>query len=75
MLERNYFTLRQSGALEVSIEKVKGIKSSKLRTVQTIELYLKSLVRTLLKDRAGENNENDARVSKWNYDSRKGHTT
>ena len=59
MLKYNYFTSRWLDVLDVVIEKVKGCMTSKLRTMQTIEVDLQLLVIMFLGTRIEENYENN----------------
>ena len=54
------------------IEKGKGNRTNKLRVMKTIEAELQLLMRMFLGLSMTENYENDNRMSKHNYGSRKG---
>ena len=56
------------------IEKVKGNKTSKLRVMQITETHLQSLMREFLRFRIKENYENEKRILKHDYGSRKGYS-
>ena len=66
MIKHNYFPSRWLDVLDVTIEKVKGSKTNKLRVIQIIEADLQLLMRIFLGLRMSEHYENDKRTSKHN---------
>ena len=71
MIKFNHFLSRWLDVLIVTIEKRKGYRINELRVVQIIEADLQLLMRMLLGLIIACNYENDSRISKHNYGSRK----
>ena len=60
--------------LDIILEKGKGPILGKLRTIQLYEADLQLLMRIFIGGRNDENVENDSRISKFNYGSRKSYS-
>ena len=73
IVKERYFPVRWLNILDITIENGKGLILGKLRIIQLIEADLQLLMRIFLLAEDEENIENDERISKANYRSRKNH--
>ena len=71
-IKHNHFINRWLNILDVMIEKGKGNKINKLRVIQITEADLQLIMRIFSRNRIEGSYENDKRLSKHNYGSRKG---
>ena len=67
VIKHNHYPKRWLKAVDVMIEKGKGPRIDKLRTLEMIEADLQLAMRIFLGTRMNERIENDARVSKHNH--------
>ena len=74
IIKCNHYPRRWLKVVDVMIEKGKGPRINKLRTLEMIEANLQLVMRMFLGSRMNERIETDARMSKHNYGSRSGHS-
>ena len=71
--KHNHYPSRWLTVACVMLEKGKGPGLKKLRILEMIEICLQLVMRACLGGRMNESLDTDKRVSKYNYESRKGH--
>ena len=74
ILDKGYYLERWTIIVDVILEKGKGLKLSKLRTITSIERDLQILIRIFLDPKEQALIENDSMFSKVNYGLRRNYS-